>query len=47
MIKSLNLIIIVVFYGSWYDYELGMEEASVQYPGMIYTCYYEDFKRVS
>ncbi|XP_052089169.1 sulfotransferase 1C2-like [Mytilus californianus] len=34
-----------VFYGSWYDYELGMEEASIQHPGMIYTCYYEDFKR--
>lgn len=32
-------------YGTWYDYELGMEQAEQDYPGMIFTCYYEDMKR--
>jgi hypothetical protein len=34
-------------YGTWYDYELGMEQAEKEYPGMIFTSYYEDMKKVS
>jgi hypothetical protein len=34
-------------YGTWYDYELGMEQAEKDYPGMIFTCYFEDMKSVS
>lgn len=33
-------------YGSWFDYELGMEQAEKDHPGLIYTCYYEDVKKV-
>ncbi|XP_076115733.1 sulfotransferase 1C4-like isoform X1 [Mytilus galloprovincialis] len=32
-------------YGSWFDYELGMEQAEKDHPGLIYTCYYEDMKK--
>ncbi|VDI67031.1 Hypothetical predicted protein [Mytilus galloprovincialis] len=32
-------------YGSWFDYELGMEQAEKDHPGLIYTCYYEDVKK--
>lgn len=32
-------------FGSWYQYELGMEQAEKDNPGMIYTCYYEDIKK--
>jgi len=32
-------------YGAWYDYELAIEQAEKDYPGMIYTCYYEEMKK--
>lgn len=34
-----------VAYGSWFDYVLEMDAADKENPGLIYTCYYEDFKR--
>lgn len=32
-------------YGSWYDYELGMEQAENDNPGIMYTCSYEEMKK--
>ena len=33
-------------YGSWFDYELAMEQAEKDHPGMIYTIQYEQMKKV-
>ncbi|XP_076115880.1 cytosolic sulfotransferase 1-like isoform X4 [Mytilus galloprovincialis] len=32
-------------YGSWYNYEKEMERAEKDYPGIIFTCYYEEMKK--
>ncbi|CAC5414464.1 SULT1 [Mytilus coruscus] len=32
-------------YGTWYNYELEIERAARDFPGMIFTCYYEDMKQ--
>ncbi|VDI62289.1 Hypothetical predicted protein, partial [Mytilus galloprovincialis] len=32
-------------YGSWYTYEKGIEQAEKDYPGMIFTCSYEEMKK--
>jgi len=46
-LKNNDIYQFTVPYGTWYDYELGMEQAEKDYPGMIFTCYYEDMKKVS
>ncbi|CAC5414040.1 SULT1 [Mytilus coruscus] len=33
-------------YGSWYTYEREIEQAEKDYPGMIFTCSYEEMKKV-
>lgn len=33
-------------YGSWYNYALEMERAASDFPETIFTCYYEDMKKV-
>ncbi|CAC5371701.1 SULT1 [Mytilus coruscus] len=32
-------------YGSWYNYEKEMEQAEKDFPGMIFTCYFEEMKK--
>ncbi|CAC5384218.1 SULT1 [Mytilus coruscus] len=32
-------------YGSWYTYEKEIEQAEKDYPGMIFTCSYEEMKK--
>ncbi|XP_076115886.1 sulfotransferase 1B1-like [Mytilus galloprovincialis] len=34
-------------YGPWYNYEKEMEQAEKDYPGMIFTCYFEEMKKDS
>ncbi|XP_052065918.1 sulfotransferase 1B1-like [Mytilus californianus] len=32
-------------YGSWYNHEKELEKAEKDYPGIIFTCYYEELKK--